>query len=73
LAGLIISVIMLRTDVFGKASAYVGILANGLMLGYFILLPLASGLVAIAFVASAPFRVAWYVLIARRLFQLAKI
>lgn len=73
LAGLIISIVMLRGNVFGKATAYVGVLANGFGLGYPIGLALAPKVLVIAVIAlsaSACFLVIWYIQIARRLFQL---
>jgi hypothetical protein len=39
-------------------------------LGYFVTLAFAPALRALPHVISAPFRIVWYVLIARRLFQL---
>jgi hypothetical protein len=71
LAGLIISIIMLRSGVFGKATAYVGIVANGLRLGYFVSLAIAPALIALPIAGAAPFRVLWYILIAVGLFRLA--
>lgn len=73
LAGLIISLVMLRSQVFGKAAACVGILANGFGLGYFVALAFAPALYALFPIISAPFRVLWYVLIAIRLFQLGRV
>ena len=72
LAGLIISIVMLRSDVFSKATAVVGILANGIALCYFIGLAFAWELYWIPTPVSAPFRVIWYFLIALRLFKLAR-
>jgi hypothetical protein len=72
LAGLIISVVMLRSRDFYKATAYVGILANALVLADFVLLVLASGLYGLGTVASALFRVTWMVLIAFGLFRLGR-
>ena len=43
LAGLIIAVVMLRSDVFGKATAIIGILAHGAMLVYFVTWTFAAG------------------------------
>jgi hypothetical protein len=71
LAGLIISIVMLRSGVFGKVTAYVGIVANGLRLGYFVALAFAPTLIAPPIVIAAPFRVLWYILIAVGLFRLA--
>jgi hypothetical protein len=73
LAGLIISIVMLRSDVFGKATAWTGILANSFGLGHFIALlvaPTTPAILALPTVISAPFRVTWYVLTAVQLFQL---
>jgi hypothetical protein len=72
LAGLMMSVVMLRSNVFSKVTAVTGILANGFGLGYFIVLAFAPTILALPFVLSAPFRVIWYFLIARKLFQLRK-
>jgi hypothetical protein len=72
LAGLIASVVMLRSEVFGKATAMVGVVANSLVLTYFVAL-LAVPAIAFLFpAASAPFRLLWYILIARRLFRLGR-
>lgn len=75
LAGLIISIVMLRSDVFGKATAWAGILANSFGLGHFIAMlvaPATPEILAIPSVISAPFRIAWYVLIALRLIRLGR-
>jgi hypothetical protein len=70
-AGLIIAVIMLRSDIFSKATAYVGMLAYisllvgdiGTAFSYSIILATFIGL---GYVSS----IVWYVLIGLRLFQL---
>jgi hypothetical protein len=41
-------------------------------LGYFIAIPFAPAIVWLPPTVSAPFRLIWYVLIARRLFQLSR-
>jgi hypothetical protein len=71
-AGLIISVVMLRSSVFGKATAIVGIVANGIRLCGFVTLVLTPSIYSLAIPISAPFRVTWYVMIALKLFQLAR-
>jgi hypothetical protein len=71
-AGTIISVVMLRSCVFSRATAVVGILANGLRLGYFLSLAFGPTIFWIAVPLSAPFRVTWYVMIALRLLRLAR-
>ena len=77
-AGLMISVVILRSSVFGKITAYTGILANALGLGYPIGVAVAPRTVVIPIIAtslslSACFLVIWYVGIARRLGQLGRI
>ncbi len=76
LAGLIFSIVMLRSSIFAKGAAYTGILANGFGLGYPLGITLAPKTVVIPTVAislsiSALFLLVWYVCIARRLLQLA--
>jgi hypothetical protein len=72
-AGLVISFVMLRSKIFGKASAYVGVLANGIGLVMYI-----SAAAGPAFGGSPFFvlffllSVIWFFLIARRFFQLGQ-
>lgn len=70
LAGLIISIVMLRSSIFSRATAVVGILAHGFGLGYFVALAFAPAILALPPSISAPFLLIWYILIARRLFRL---
>lgn len=72
LAGLTISIVMMRSRVFGKTTAIMGILANGIGLCYFLFLVFAPAAIWIPHSVSAPFRVIWYFLIALRLFKLAR-
>ncbi len=72
LAGLIISIVMLKSTVFSKWAAWTGILANGLGLGYFLVLIFAPTLIWLPPSLSAPFRLIWYILIALGLFRLAR-
>jgi hypothetical protein len=72
LSGFITSMVMLRSKVFGKRTAYVGILANSFGSGYYIFLALAPKLVFLPISVSAFFLLIWYILIALRLFQLGK-
>jgi len=72
-AGLIVSAVMLRSNIFSKVTAYVGILANALSLAdYFRLafVPAAGLLLLFLAIASSLLLLIWYILIARRLFQL---
>jgi hypothetical protein len=64
-APLIISVVMLRSTLFGKVTASVGIVANLLALGYFV--PTIGVFLSLVSVVGL---LIWYILIARRLFQL---
>ncbi len=70
LAGLIISIVMLRSSIFGKTTAYVGVVAHVFGLGFFIALAFAPAIRAIPPSISAVLLVIWYILIALRLFQL---
>ena len=72
LAGLIMSLVMLRSTIFSKATAVTGILANGLILCYFPVLAFAPAVLVLPFVLSAPLRVIWYFLLALRLFRMGK-
>jgi len=71
LAGLMISIVMLRSSVFSRATAIIGITFNGVALLHFIEVAFAPTVCGIPSIISAPFRVVWYVLVALRLFRLA--
>lgn len=70
--GLIFSIAMLKSGLFTTWSALSGILANGIGLTYFIILPTIPALAALPHIFSAIFLIFWYVLIARKLFKLYK-
>jgi hypothetical protein len=63
----IISIVMLQSKIFSKATAYMGILANALALGLYV--P-KIGIYILLF--SVVFLLVWYILITRRLFQLGQ-
>jgi len=67
IALLIVSFVMLRSNIFTKKTAYVGITANIIVFGLYV--PQIGTYIS-AF--SVLFYWIWYILIARRLFQLAK-
>jgi len=69
LAGLLLSMIMLRGTVFNKTTAWVGILANGIALSYYPILLLAPSHYWLPPTLAAPFRVTWYALIAWKLWS----
>jgi fumarate reductase subunit D len=64
-AGIIISAVMLRSNIFSKVTAYSGILAGVIALGLFV--PKIGIFISIF---SILFYEIWYILISRRLFQL---
>jgi hypothetical protein len=66
-APLIISVVMLRSNIFGKVTAVVGIVANTLALGLFV--PAIGVFLSLISVVAL---LIWYVLIAIKLFMLAQ-
>jgi hypothetical protein len=69
---LIISLLMLRSPIFTRATAVIGILANALGLGHFFTAAFYPALTAIPLSASAPFLLIWYVLIGIRLLRLSR-
>jgi hypothetical protein len=71
LSSLIISIVMLRSDVFSRVTAYVGLVGESFQLCHFIVVPLAPALLALPTSLAAPFRLVWYVLIGRRLLHMA--
>ena len=76
-AGMIASVIMLRSDVFNRATAYVGILASALDLAYciaFVFMPtIDSELLAVIFIPAAGlFLMIWHIMVGWRLYQIGK-
>ncbi len=75
-AGMIISVAMLRSKVFSRATAYVGILASAFDLAYciaFAFAPLDGSLLAVLFIPAAGLLLMiWHILIGRRLYQLGR-
>ena len=68
----LISVVMLRTNVFGKAIAYVGIVTHGLDLAHIVLGPFvpAAGFALMAI--GGPLYLVWFPLVGRRLLQLGR-
>jgi hypothetical protein len=78
LAGMITSVVMLRSDLFNRATAYVGILASGLDLAYCIayaFLPTVdSAVLALLFMPAAGLLLmVWHIMVGWRLYRLGRI
>ena len=70
LAGLIIAVVMLRSGIFGKTTAMIGILAHGAMLVYLVTWTLPPAIRAIPPSLSGVFLFVWYILIGIKLLKL---
>ena len=71
-AAVLISFVMLRSKIFGKVTAYVGILMHGLDLAHYIIgifLP-SAGVILMAI--AGPFYIVWFPLVGRRLIQLGQ-
>jgi hypothetical protein len=74
-ASILMSIVMLRSKVFNKATGYTGVLGFAFLLIFDIcasFVPALSGVVLMFAMIGGILNLAWYILIARRLFQLAK-
>jgi hypothetical protein len=75
IAGFIISVVMLKGKIFSKATAYAGMVGFSLLLIFDIVSSFALGLtdaVMVLAMIGGLLSMAWYLLLARRLFQLGR-
>ena len=77
-AGLLTSIVMLRSKVFNRTTAFVGILASAFDLAYclaVVCVPAVDGeLLAVCFIPAAGlFLMIWHILIGRRLYQLGRL
>jgi len=76
ISGIIISIVMLRNRVFSKAAAYAGIGGFGFLLAFEIGASFAPGLGIVSMLLAMTgglLSMAWYVLIAMRLFRLGRV
>lgn len=73
IAGVAISVAMLRTAVFSKAIGYSGLAAHGLDLLHIVIGFFAPKAAILAMAIAGPLYLIWFPLVARRCFQLAKL
>jgi hypothetical protein len=78
LAGMLTSIVMLRSEVFSKATAWFGILASGLDLIYCLVFPfLPASSTEVAALSTIPaaglFWMLWHILVGWRLLQLARL
>jgi hypothetical protein len=75
LGGIAISIVMLRGGVFNKAAAYAGIAGFGFLLAFDLLssfMPALHDVILIPAMLGGIFNTVWYILTARRLFQLGR-
>ena len=68
----LISVVMLRGNVFAKAIAYVGIVTHGLDLAHCVLGPLLPGAGFVLMAIGGPLYLIWFPLVGHRLLQLGR-
>jgi hypothetical protein len=68
----LISVVMLRSSVFSKTVAYVGIVTHGLDLAHVLLGPLVPGAGFVLMAIAGPLYLIWFPLVGRRLLQLGQ-
>jgi len=74
-AGLIVATVMLRGKTFGRATPWVGVSTNGLFLTSYISLAFVSTTSVLSTVLSISASIllfVWWILIARKLFQLGR-
>jgi hypothetical protein len=71
-AAVLMSVVMLRTKVFGRAIAYTGIVTHGLDLAHVVLMPFLPTAGAVLMATAGPLYLVWLPLVGRRLLQLGR-
>ena len=74
-AGVVISIVMLRSKIFNNVTAYAGLLGFGILLVFEFFASFVSGLSEVTMTLAmfgGLLSMAWYILIARRLFQLGQ-
>lgn len=72
LSGLIISSVMLRSNIFNKTTGIIGLVANVTGLFYFIVLIVARNISFVPISLSAPFLLIWYILIFLKLNKITR-
>lgn len=68
--GVLISFVMLRSKVFSKVTAYVGIMTHGLDLAHIIVGLFAPSLGIVLMAIAGPLYIIWFPMVSRRFFQL---
>lgn len=66
----LVSFVMLRTRVFSRTTAWVGLLTHGLDLAHIAVIPFAPGIGALLMMAAGPLYLIWFPLVGGRLLQL---
>ena len=72
-AGVLISVVMLRSKIFSKVTAYAGILANGFDLAQHLIHPFVPSIASILLMIAGPFYLLWFPFLGRDLFKLGRL
>ncbi len=68
----LVSVVMLRTRVFGRTTGWVGLLTHGLDLAHIALMPFLPGAGVALMMAAGPLYLIWFPLVGRRLRELGR-
>jgi len=72
-AGLIVSAVMLRSSIFGRVTAYVGILASAFDLAYCITFAFVPAMTVYLLPTAGLLLMVWHILTGRRLYQLGRL
>lgn len=72
-ASIIVAAAMLRSGLFSRATAYVGLVAEGAQLSFFIVLAAAPALIGLPPSIAGLFRLIWYVMVGWRLLRLGNL
>lgn len=72
-AGVLISIVMLRSKVFGRVTAFVGILTHGLDLAHILIGFFVPAVGVILMAVAGPLYLLWFPLVGRRLCQLGRV
>ena len=74
-AGLLVSLVMLQSNLFSRSTAYLGILAHALLLADYLRQALTQSEIAalLVILPGALCLMTWYVLVGRRLYQLGRL
>ncbi|MCW5982632.1 MAG: hypothetical protein KIT09_31380 [Bryobacteraceae bacterium] len=71
-AAVVVAAVMLRSDVFSRTTAYIGIVNHGLDLAHILVGLLAPSIGAVLMALAGPLYLVWFPLVGRRLLQLGR-